>query len=77
MGKRIAVWLPDDMVAFIDQLVADGRAASRAAVVGKAPARERRREIAARDATILATERGGSDMESLAAYAARTAPSLD
>jgi Arc/MetJ-type ribon-helix-helix transcriptional regulator len=54
MSIQIAVRLPDDLVQFIDELVAAGRAPSRAAVVGQALRRERRREVAARDAAILA-----------------------
>jgi Arc/MetJ-type ribon-helix-helix transcriptional regulator len=59
MSTQIAVRLPDELVRFIDQLVADGRASSRAAAVSQALQRERRRELAARDATILAA--GPSD----------------
>lgn len=70
MSKQIAVRLPDDIVAFVDELVAKGAAPSRASVVSRALARERRRAIAARDAAILS--RGEDpDMDSLAAYAAQ------
>ncbi|MGB6161005.1 MAG: ribbon-helix-helix domain-containing protein [Pseudonocardiaceae bacterium] len=72
MSKQIAVRLPDDIVEFIDQLVEHGVASSRAAVVARAVDRERRREIAARDAAILAQSPGDPDFESLAQYAART-----
>ena len=41
MSKQIAVRLPDDLVAFVDSAVADGRGASRAAVVTGALERER------------------------------------
>ena len=54
MSTQIAVRLPDQLVEFIDRLVSDGRAPSRAAVVSRALQREQRREIAARDAAILA-----------------------
>jgi Arc/MetJ-type ribon-helix-helix transcriptional regulator len=54
MSTQIAVRLPEELVEFIDRLVSDGRAASRAAVVSRALQRERRREAAARDAAILA-----------------------
>jgi Arc/MetJ-type ribon-helix-helix transcriptional regulator len=71
VSVQIAVRLPEDLVAFIDQLVADGRAPSRAAAVSQALRRERRRELAARDAAILA--RGGDDdMDRLAEHAVRT-----
>jgi Arc/MetJ-type ribon-helix-helix transcriptional regulator len=72
MSKQIAVRLPDDLVEFIDQLVEHGEASSRAAVVARAVDRERRREIAARDAAILAQSHGDPDFDSLAQYAART-----
>lgn len=72
MSKQIAVRLPDELVEFLDQLVQRGAASSRAEVVARALERERRREIAARDAETLA--RGGgrdSDLDSLAEYTAR------
>lgn len=72
MSKQIAVRLPDDIVAFVDDLVRDGRAGSRAAVVTKALERERRRAVAARDAAILAAAGGDTDMDGLAAHAAST-----
>jgi Arc/MetJ-type ribon-helix-helix transcriptional regulator len=71
MSKQIAVRLPDDLVEFIDQLVEHGAASSRAAVVARAVDRERRRQIAARDAAILARSPGDPDVDSLAQYAAR------
>lgn len=72
MSKQIAVRLPDDIVDFIDQLVASGQASSRAVVVARAIDRERRLEIAARDAAILARAGTASDLDSLAEHAART-----
>ena len=68
---QIAVRLPEELVEFIDRLVADGRASSRAAVVSQALQRERRRELAARDAAILAVN-GDDDLDVLAQHAART-----
>ncbi|MDK3258521.1 ribbon-helix-helix domain-containing protein [Blastococcus capsensis] len=72
MSKQIAVRLPDEIVDFIDSLVAQGRASSRAAVVSRALERERRRQVAARDAAILAAadRRDDADLDALAAYAA-------
>jgi Arc/MetJ-type ribon-helix-helix transcriptional regulator len=61
MSKQIAVRLPDELVAFVDEIVGSGGENSRAAVVTRALERERRRAIAARDAEILA--RGGPDPE--------------
>jgi len=72
MSRQIAVRLPDDLVEFVDQRVQRGDASSRAAVVASALQRERRREIAARDAAILARAGGDPDLEGLAEYAVRT-----
>ena len=72
MSKQIAVRLPDDIVDFIDQLVEHGQATSRASVVARALDRERRREIAARDAAILARTDPEADLDGLTEYAART-----
>jgi Arc/MetJ-type ribon-helix-helix transcriptional regulator len=77
MTMQIAVRLPDDMVAFLDRLVAEGRAPSRASVVERALAREIRRQIAARDAAILAGMEPDADLDSLADYAARGEPDID
>jgi Arc/MetJ-type ribon-helix-helix transcriptional regulator len=71
MSTQIAVRLPDDMVQFLDRLVAEGKAASRASVVERALAREFRRLIAARDAAILAAAGADPDLDGLAEYAAR------
>ncbi len=71
MSKQIAVRLPDDLVAFVDEIVDRGDERSRAAVVTKALQRERRRRTALDDADILA--RTGPDLElaGLAEFAAR------
>lgn len=69
MTTQIAVRLPDELVTFIDELVGQGRAASRAAVVARALERERRRELASRDAAILAQEGPDRAMDELAEYA--------
>jgi Arc/MetJ-type ribon-helix-helix transcriptional regulator len=70
MSKQIAVRLPDDVVAFIDEVVERGDASSRAAVVSRALAREHRRDIAARDAAILAQHGNDADLDALAEFAA-------
>jgi hypothetical protein len=64
-------------VEYLDQLVAEGKATSRASVVEQALAREIRRHIAARDAAILAGLGPDQDMESLAEYAARMRLDID
>lgn len=68
MSKQIAVRLPNDLVDFVDQLVSEGKANSRAAVVNRALERERRRAIAARDAAILAGAGDDPDMHRLAEH---------
>jgi Arc/MetJ-type ribon-helix-helix transcriptional regulator len=72
MSKQITVRLPDDLVAFMDELVATDRATSRASVVARAMERERRRELAARDVAILTEHGGYDDLDGLAATAAGT-----
>ncbi len=71
MTRQIAVRLPDDIVDFIDQSVAEGRARSRAAVVARAVERERRRLLAARDVEILTGRLPDDDLDDLARYAAK------
>jgi Arc/MetJ-type ribon-helix-helix transcriptional regulator len=66
MSKQIAVRLSDDLVDFVDSIVATGEQRSRAAVVSRALERERRRTIAARDAEILAALGPDADLASLA-----------
>lgn len=70
MSKQIAIRLPEDIVAFVDALVREGKAGSRAIVVTRALERERRRSIAARDAEILARAGGDAEMDSLAEHVA-------
>ncbi|MGH3970957.1 MAG: YlcI/YnfO family protein [Mycobacterium sp.] len=76
MSTQIAVRLPDEIVAFIDQEVGAQHAPSRAAVVVRALERERRRQLAAQDAAILAAAKT-DDMDSLARYAADLPTGLD
>jgi len=70
MSKQIAVRLPDELVAFVDQVVSSGAERSRATVVARALERERRRLIATRDAEILAATGSDPDLHALAEYAA-------
>lgn len=60
MNVQIAVRLPDQMVSFLDQAVAAGKAPSRAALVANAVEREMRRQAADSDAAIL-RETGPAD----------------
>lgn len=71
MSQQIAVRLPEELVQFVDELVAQGEAKSRAAVVTRALRREHRRALAARDAAILSRTEPDADMERLVEYAAR------
>ncbi|MGZ8755672.1 MAG: hypothetical protein ACXW15_10845, partial [Acidimicrobiia bacterium] len=54
----MAVRLPEEVVAFLDKVVADGRATSRAALVSAAIEREMRRQAAEADVEIL--RKGGA-----------------
>jgi Arc/MetJ-type ribon-helix-helix transcriptional regulator len=53
MTRQIAIRLPDELVAYLDSLVHEGRG-SRASIVGRAIESDRRRRLAERDAEILA-----------------------
>lgn len=77
MSKQIAVRLPDELVEFVDGVVARGEADSRAAFVTRALERERRRSVAAADAAILAREGDYPDMGALAEYMTRHPVDLD
>ncbi len=68
MSTQIAVRLPDDTVAFLDRLVAEKKAASRAEIIARALERERRREMADRDAAILAESGEDPDLAGLIHY---------
>jgi Arc/MetJ-type ribon-helix-helix transcriptional regulator len=69
MATQIAVRLPDEMVEFLDQLVARGDAKSRAAAMAQAVERDRRRRMAEHDAAIYAGSKD-RDLDSLAAWGA-------
>ena len=69
MSTQIAVRLPDELVAFVDEVVLAGGGSSRAAVVTKALERERRRALAAHDAEILARTGPDRELAGLAEYA--------
>ncbi|WBQ02563.1 ribbon-helix-helix domain-containing protein [Kribbella sp. CA-293567] len=77
MSKQITVRLPDELVEFMDRLVDDNKASSRASVVARAMERERRRELAERDAAILeahslAAREDPDDLDGLAVTAGGT-----
>ena len=77
MSKQIAVRLPDDLVDFLDELVASGDEASRASIVTRALKREKRRLGTLKDVEIL--KRLGEDFElvEFAEYSSRNRPELD
>ncbi len=77
MSTQIAVRLPDEMVAFRDRGVADGRASSRAALVASALEREMRRQLADRDARLLAERGTADDLDDLVAWTAEHAEPAD
>jgi Arc/MetJ-type ribon-helix-helix transcriptional regulator len=65
VSTQIAVRLPDEMVAFLDRVVATGRAASRAALVATAVEREMRRQAAEHDAQLLLENGPADDLDEL------------
>jgi Arc/MetJ-type ribon-helix-helix transcriptional regulator len=72
MSVRIAVRLPGDLVAFVDELVTLGEAGSRAQVISLALERERRRRGAERDATVYGADRAAKDPDKLDVLIAQT-----
>jgi Arc/MetJ-type ribon-helix-helix transcriptional regulator len=77
MSKQIAVRLPDELVAFVDDVVQSGSERSRAAVVARALERERRRVVAARDAEILARTGTDPELDALAEHTLARSDALD
>ncbi len=77
MTVQIAVRLPDDIVAFVDEQVSSGAASSRAAVVARALEHERRRASAERDAAIYAAIAQPGDLDELATWAASRPMDID
>lgn len=71
MSKQIAVRLPDDVVEYVDEIVRQGGARSRAVVVTRALERERRRAATERDVEILKRVGTDHDMDGLAEHVAR------
>lgn len=68
MSKQVALRLPDDLVAYLDQAVVDGVAASRAALVTRALQREIRYQAAVRDAEILQRSGAADDLDTLVTW---------
>jgi len=77
MSKQIAVRLPDELVDFLDELVASGRFESRAAVVTRELKRLQRRLIAEKDAEIYRMHGEDPELIGLAEWAARNAGPIE
>jgi Arc/MetJ-type ribon-helix-helix transcriptional regulator len=77
MSTQIAVRLPDDVVTFLDQSVAAGRATSRAALVARALEREMRRQAGERDAEILDAAGAADDLDALVSWSAARTSTVD
>lgn len=77
MTQQIAVRLPEELVEFVDGLVADGTEKSRAAVVAKALAREKRRRAEDRDIAILMREGDDEDLQAFIRHTAHRPIDID
>jgi len=77
MTTQITVRLPDELVEFVDALVADGVVKSRAEAVHRALARDRRHRLALDDVEILRREGADPDLEAFTAYVTSHPVELD
>lgn len=66
MSTQIAVRLPDELVAYVDRAVAQGRVKSRAQLVARLIERDARRQRAEDDLALLAEKGLVRDPEALA-----------
>ena len=66
MSTQIAVRLPDELVAYVDRAVAQGRVKSRAELVARLIERDARRQRAEDDLALLTTKGALPDPEALA-----------
>lgn len=76
MSIQIAVRLPDDLVAYVDQAVAEGRVKSRADLVARLIARDARRQRAEEDLQRLVAQGSLYDKEMLAIVSASSTTAL-
>lgn len=76
MSIQIAVRLPDDLVAYVDQAVAEGRVKSRADLVARLIARDARRQRAEEDLQRLVEQGSLYDKEMLAIVSASATTAL-
>lgn len=65
MSHQIAIRIPDDLLAFIDDLVDRGSTSSRASFAREAMERERRRVLAEADIAILRTSTPNDDLDTI------------
>ena len=77
MSKQIAVRLPDELVDFLDELVASGDEASRASIVTRSLKREKRRLGALKDVEILTRLGEDPELVAFAEYSSRNRPEPD
>ena len=77
MSTQIAVRLPDVMVSELDELIATGKAPSRASVIEQALRRELRRYLYEREAKILADAEPDPELDAWVSWAAKTPLDLD
>lgn len=76
MSIQIAVRLPDELVAYVDQAVAKGRVKSRADLVARLIARDARRQRAEEDLQRLIEQGALRDEEMLAIARAASATAV-
>lgn len=76
MNTQIAVRLRDDVAAYLDRAVAEGREPSRAALVTRAVERQMRADAARIDAAILTETGADDDLDDLVAWSSQHLPDL-
>ncbi len=77
MSTQIAVRLPDELVAYVDQAVAAGRVKSRAELVSRLIARDARRQRAEEDLQRLIDAGALDNPDALAMAKATSATPID
>ncbi len=77
MSTQIAVRLPDELVAYVDQAVASGRVSSRAELVSRLIARDARHQRAEEDLQRLIDAGAINDPDALAMAEATSATPID
>ena len=77
MSTQIAVRLPDELVAYVDQAVAAGRVKSRAELVSRLIARDARRQRAEEDLQRLIDAGALDNPDALAMAKATSAAPID